>query len=311
MSASNLPQERSGTDFGSAAMSWREIIRTLMVLFKFRVVVLLLLSAVGGAFLGAGGWPGFVNVLLVFVTGFFAASGASALNQYWEQEQDKLMARTEKRPLVTGAFNESDNRWVPLVAVAMIFVPSLAVAPIRPWLTFYLLLGAFIYVAIYTIWLKPRTLLNIVIGGAAGSAAVMSGGAAVGAEFDPGVITLALLVFLWTPSHFWSLAMLYRDDYKKAGTPMLPAYTSLRNASLWVMVHTVATIIAALLLIFVPTLGWLYAIPAVLISVDLFRRNVALIAEPEIARARKFFIASNLYLAVILAAIMVGVLIPL
>ncbi|MCB0013852.1 MAG: heme o synthase [Anaerolineales bacterium] len=309
MSVSNLPQERPALKISSPTLSWRELLQMLMVLFKFRVVVLLLLSAVGGAFLGAGGWPGLVNLLLVLFTGFFAASGASALNQYWEQEKDSLMQRTERRPLVTGAL-EGSRRWLPLVASAMVLVPSLAVLPVRPMLTFYLLLGAFIYVAVYTIWLKPRTLLNIVIGGAAGSAAVLSGGAAVGAEWDPGVIILALLVFLWTPSHFWSLAMLYRDDYRKAGTPMLPAFTSLRSASWWVMVHTVATVIAALGLILVPALGWVYALPALLISLDLLHRNISLIVEPEIPRARRLFIASNMYLAVILLAVMLGVLIP-
>jgi len=163
-----------------------------------RIVTLLLFAAVGGAFLAAGGSPGIGELALLLITGGFAASGASALNQYLEKDSDALMTRTRKRPLVTGSIARPG--WVPYAATLMILVPSLVVLPFNPALGFFLLLGAAIYVGIYTIWLKPRTLLNIVIGGAAGSAAVLSGSAAVGAWNDPGAVVLALLVFLWTPS---------------------------------------------------------------------------------------------------------------
>jgi protoheme IX farnesyltransferase len=202
------------------------------------------------------------------------------------------MGRTRLRPLVTGDISLARQRWVPGVALVMIFLPVLALLPFNALLSFYLLLGAFIYVGIYTIWLKPRTLLNIVVGGAAGSAAVMSGGAAVGAGADPGVIVLALLVFLWTPSHFWS-----------------PAYTSTRSAGYWVLLHTVATSLAALLLVLTPALGWLYFLPVVAATVDLAWRNLRLIQQPEKLTARRFFMASNVYLTVVLLAMMIDVLI--
>ena len=188
----------------------RSKLQTVVVLFKLRIVFLLLMAASGGAFIAAGGWPGLGSLLLLWVTGGMAAAGASALNQYWERESDGQMDRTHKRPLVTGAINQPD--WIPYVGVGLILLPSLAVLPFNRPLTFFLLLGAFIYVGIYTIWLKPRTLLNIVIGGAAGSAAVLSGSAAVGSWNNPGALILSLLLFLWTPLHFWSLALLYRDD---------------------------------------------------------------------------------------------------
>jgi protoheme IX farnesyltransferase len=122
-----------------------------------------------------------------------AAAGASALNQYWERNRDGLMGRTRHRPLVNGDI--TDPRWVPLVGVALVLVPVLVVLPFNRPLAFFLLLGAFIYVGIYTIWLKPRTLLNIVIGGAAGSAAVLSGSAAAGAWNDVGALVLAAILF--------------------------------------------------------------------------------------------------------------------
>jgi protoheme IX farnesyltransferase len=283
---------------------WREFLRMVVVLFKLRIVGLLLLAAVGGAFLGAEGWPGLGRLLLLLLAGGAAAAGASALNQYIERTSDVIMSRTRLRPLPSGAI--SHPRLVVAMALFLILAPSLALVPVNPALSFYLLLGAFIYVVVYTIVLKPRTLLNIVIGGAAGGAAVMSGGAAVGAAGDPAVIILALLVFLWTPSHFWSLAILYKDDYVRADVPMLPTRISLRAAAWWVFLHTGATILAALLLGLSPALGFAYLLPVLGASVDLLWRNARLIRQPTPRNARALFIASNVYLTVVLLALLVS-----
>lgn len=279
------------------------LLKTLLVLFKFRIVLLLLFAAVGGAFLGAGGWPGAGRLVLLLVTGGLAASGASALNQYLERDTDSLMFRTRKRPLVTGAIPRPG--WVPYVATLMILLPSLAVLPFNPALTFFLLLGAAIYVGVYTIWLKPRTLLNIVIGGAAGSAAVLSGSAAAGAWNDPGAVVLALLVFLWTPAHFWSLAIVYRNDYVRGGVPMLPVQTSPRHSAFWVFVHTGATALAALMLAGHSALGWIYFVPVALATLDLMLRNLRLLIQPTGKQALSLFKASNLYLMLVLLMICV------
>ncbi len=276
----------------------------MAVLFKLRIVFLLLMAATGGAFLAAGGWPGLGNLSLLWLTGGLAAAGASALNQYWERESDGNMGRTAKRPLVTGEIAKTG--WIPYVGIGMILLPSLAVLPFNPSLTFFLLLGAIIYVLIYTIWLKPRTLLNIVIGGSAGSAAVLSGSAVVGHWNDPGALVLACLLFLWTPFHFWSLALLYRDDYSRSDVPMLPVNTTPRNAALWVMTHTLPTGLGGLLLVLLPSLGWFYFVPVVWVTADLFWRNVKLIQDPSPQHAKKLFMASNIYLLVLLLAICLG-----
>ena len=155
-----------------------------MVLFKARVVSLLLFSAVGGAFMGAGGWPGLGALALTLLTGWLAASGASAWNQYIERRSDGTMTRTRHRPLVNGDI--ANPRWVPWVATGMIVLSVLIALPFSLALAFWLAAGAFIYVVIYTLWLKPRTTLNIVIGGAAGSAAVLAGAAAGGDWTGPG-----------------------------------------------------------------------------------------------------------------------------
>jgi heme o synthase len=276
----------------------------LMVLFKIRIVVLLLLAALGGAFLAAHGWPGGGPLLLVLVTGGLAAMGASAWNQYLERTSDALMTRTRKRPLVTGAIAQPG--WVPYVATAMIAVPVAAVLPSNPALAFFLALGAFIYVVIYTVWLKPRTHLNIVIGGAAGSAAVFSGGAAAGAWTDPGVIALAILLFFWTPIHFWALALVYREDYARASIPMLPVTTTARTAALWGLIHGVGAGAAGVGLAFLPDMGPVYTIPVVIATAVLLWQGTALVIEPTKRYAYRLFHTSNLYLAVVLLAVMLG-----
>lgn len=293
----------------AAASGWRGTLDTLVVLFKLRIVFLLLMAATGGAFLAAGGWPGWGVMLLTWATGGMAAAGASALNQYWERNRDGLMGRTRKRPLVNGSI--ADPRWVPIVGLLLILVPVLAVLPFNRPLAFFLALGAFIYVGIYTIWLKPRTLLNIVIGGAAGSAAVLSGAAAAGQWDSVGALALAAILFLWTPFHFWSLAILYRDEYSRADVPMLPVHTTPYRAAWWVMSHTLPTGVLSLLMVVLPGLGWVFFLPTLAITVDLFYRNIQLIRDPSPLNARRLFMSSNYYLLVLLLAICVDLMLPL
>ena len=287
---------------------WRGFLRMLVVLFKLRVVFLLVVAATGGVFLAAGSWPGWEVMLLTWVTGGMAAAGSSALNQYWERRSDASMGRTSQRPLVTGEI--ADPRLVPIVGLLLIFIPSLAVLSFNLPLTFFLLAGAFIYVIVYTIWLKPRTLLNVVIGGLAGSAAVLCGSAAAGMWNAPGAMLLALILFFWSPFHFWSLALIYRDEYAKADFPMLPAKTTPQNAAWWIMAHTLPTGIAGLLLVRLPSLGWVYFVPVFLITADLFWRSLNLLREPSPQNARGLFISSNIYLLVLLLAVCVGTVIP-
>ena len=304
----DIPYAAQSGEATAIITGWRYALNMGVVLFKLRVVFLLVVAATAGAFLAAGGWPGIPTLLLTWITGGMAAAGASALNQYWERESDASMGRTAKRPLVTGEIRNAS--WVPIVGLLLIFVPSLAVLPFNPPLTFWLLTGAFIYVIIYTIWLKPRTLLNVVIGGAAGSAAVLSGSAAAGYWNAPGALVLALILFLWSPFHFWSLALIYRDEYARADFPMLPAQTSPQNAAWWVLAHTLPTGLAGLALVTLPYLGWVYFVPVFLVTVDLFWRAFKLVRDPAPQNARGLFIASNIYLLVLLVAICVGSVVP-
>lgn len=285
-------------------LSLRQLIVTL---FKLRVVSLLVLSAFGGAALGimAGGQATVGGLLLLGVTGTLSAAGASAINQYLERERDTTMKRTAKRPLATGQI--ANPHMVLWIGLGMVFGSS-AVAAVLGYgaLAIWLFLGALIYVAVYTIWLKPRTTLNIVIGGAAGSCAVISGGAAVGAWAAPGVWVMALLIFVWTPVHFWALALAYRDDYATAGFPMLPARVAPNVAAQWTALHTVFTAVCGLAIGLVPTIDPLYLILISLATLPLIKRTLALLHSPERKTAFPLFHYSNIYLAIVLAVTMLS-----
>ncbi len=291
----NIPRE---------GVRFREIVKIVVALFKLRIVLLLLAAAMGGAFLGAGGIPPLRALLVVAITGTLAAGGASAINQYLERESDQRMPRTRRRPLPAGQVEHPGL--VLWLAAAMVVIAVISVLPGNPAMALYLALGAAIYIGIYTVWLKPRSVLNIVIGGAAGSMAVMTGGAAVGAASDPGVIALALLVFLWTPAHFWALAMFYRDDYAAAGVPMLPVRTTGAQSARWIFVHAASTGLAAIALAAHPGLGWLYLAPTAAITLLMLASSVRLLRKPERKQAIRLFVLSNIFLMVVLAAVAVA-----
>jgi protoheme IX farnesyltransferase len=276
-------------------------LQALAILFKLRVVGLLLLAAVAGAFLAAGGWPGLGPLLILIATGGVTSAGASALNQYWERRTDALMVRTRNRPLVNGTLGSA--RWVPVLGLLMVLAPGATVAFFNLPLSFFLLLGAFIYLAIYTIWLKPRTLLNVVIGGAAGRAAVLSGSAAAGTWSHRGALTLALTLFLWTPTHFWSLAIIHRDDYATGGIPMLPVHATPRAAAGWVLLHTASAAAGSIMLSALPGFGWTYRLVAPFVAAVLVWMSVRLLVHPDPRRAAALFRASNAFLGLILLLI--------
>lgn len=277
---------------------------SLVVLFKLRIVVLLLLAAVGGAMISGAGTVSAGDLVLLLVTGGLSAAGASALNQYVERHKDGAMKRTSRRPLVTGEVNA---RWVLVVAAAMVVGASLlALAAGNAALAIWLAVGAFIYVGVYTIWLKPRSALNVVIGGAAGSAAVISGGAAVGAWRDPGVWGLAALLFAWSPLHFWSLALAYYPDYARAGVPMLPVVAARERAVFWMLTHAAATGVLGLALAAHGALGWVYLLATLPATLWLWRASWALRAEYSGPRALSVFKVSNIYLSLVLLAVVIA-----
>ena len=286
--------------------SIRSALGMMVVLFKLRSVVLLVLASLGGALLAADRHVSLGAMVLLIVTGVMSSAGASALNQYIEREQDTMMQRTRRRPLAMG--NVSRINGVLVVSTGLVVGSILIALPVNSALAFFLALGALIYVGVYTLWLKPRTLLNIVLGGAAGSCAVLSGSAAVGNWSNPSAISLALLVFAWTPIHFWSLALAYREDYARARVPMLPVVSSPRASAWWIALHSGAAALATVFLSVDPMLGWLYLIPIAVFTAWLGWHTIRLIVTPGKVQALRLFHASNIYLGVVLFVIYIRIL---
>ncbi|MCP4140044.1 MAG: protoheme IX farnesyltransferase [Chloroflexi bacterium] len=299
---------KANTSSQASTTSIKDILRSVIVLFKLRVVILLVLSSLGGALIASDGKVSLSALGLLVGTGILSSAGASAINQYLERSSDALMRRTLNRPLAAGIVSNPKA----ILGIASGFIAlaiGLAFLFGNPALAFFLALGAIIYIGIYTIWLKPRTLLNIVIGGAAGSCAVLSGSAAAGNWSEPGAISLALLVFVWTPTHFWSLAMAFRDDYSRAGVPMLPTVVSDQTTAWWIALHTGATAIIALLLAIHPQLGLIYFIPIAFATLWMASHSIRLVTHPDQKQAFKVFKISNLYLGLVLIFIYIGTLV--
>ena len=204
--------------------------RQVLSLFKLRIGVLIMVTALVGMAVTPGQAPGPAGVLVLALSVLLASASAGAFNQYFEYESDRLMKRTRSRVFATGALTRHRG-W--LLVMAALLVGAVAAA----WLTLnfaaalYTFLGAFFYGVVYTVWLKRRTALNIVVGGLAGSFAVLAGAAAVTPSLGAVPLLLALVLFLWTPPHFWCLAIAYRDDYAAAGVPMLPVVARISCAS--------------------------------------------------------------------------------
>jgi len=279
---------------------------TIVVLFKLRVVVLLLLASIGGWMLATSGKQATGGLVVLLLTGMLSAAGSSAINQYLEADIDAQMQRTRRRPLATGSLSRPEL--VPVIGIGLIALAILIALIVNLSLAIFLSLGALIYIWIYTVWLKPRTLLNIVIGGAAGSCAVLSGSAAAGNWNHPLAVSLALLVFTWTPLHFWSLAHAHRADYAGVQTPMLPVVVNQRTSAWWIALHTGVTALIALLMGADPVLGLPYLALTLIATLWLGWHAIYLLLVPTPSRAFTVFKVSNIYLGLVLTAIYIGVL---
>ena len=282
-----------------------------VALTKPKIVPLLLMAALGSSVVAAKGVPPTLVLVGVVVGGAAASAGALALNSYLEMGMDAKMKRTMGRPLPSG-------RIVPATQALMLglglLVAGVAVAAftLNALGTFFIALGAFVYVPVYTLFLKPRTSWNIVLGGFAGSCAALAGwyavtwsGAAVG-------WILGALVFVWTPSHFWSLAVLTEEDYSAIGIPMLPSVVGPEAASRYIVFNTILLIPVSLLLAFYLTgVGLLvYLGVAAVFGGMLLWTNVKLLRTPNKANAWLAFKFSSPYLAVVLLAAMVAAVLP-
>jgi protoheme IX farnesyltransferase len=276
-------------------------------LTKPRVIELLLVTTVPAMVLAADGIPSLDLVVAVLVGGALAAGGANTINCWIERDRDQLMRRTRDRPLPSRE----------IVAMhALVFGLALEVlAAGLLWVTAGLLAAALaigatvFYVFVYTIWLKPRSVQNIVIGGAAGAVPVLVGWAAVTGTVGAPAWLLFAIVFCWTPPHFWALALRYHDDYAAAGFPMLPVVKGCAVATRQIVAYSVIVVGVSLALPLVAASGVLYLVAAALLGVALICESLRLLRDPSPERAIRMFVFSNTYLALLFAAVAIDTLV--
>ena len=224
-----------------------KLVRAYVDLMKLRVVELLIITTLPAMVLAEKGLPSFGLVAATLVGGTLAAGASNAFNMVIEVETDKLMARTSKRPLVTGSITRNHA----IIFASAITVLSLVIFQIftTELATLLAALAIFYYVVIYTIILKPNTSQNIVWGGAAGCMPVLIGWAAVTGSLTLVPVAFFLVIFFWTPPHFWALAIKYKDDYSAAGIPMLPSVSTQSNVINQMWFHTIAMVVSSAALI--------------------------------------------------------------
>jgi protoheme IX farnesyltransferase len=246
-----------------AAWSWSKI-GAYVALTKPRIIELLLVTTLPTMVVAQRGVPPVWLMAATLVGGALAAGGANAINMVVDRDIDRLMNRTKNRPLVTGAMTPT---------AALVFALSLEVAAfVELWLAVNLLSAVLaisatlFYVFVYTLWLKRRSSQNIVIGGAAGAVPVLVGWAAVTDSLAWAPVVLFAIIFIWTPPHFWSLAVRYREDYAAADVPMLPVVASMKRTATEIVYYTVALVAVSFLLGPVAHLGWVYMLTAAVLG---------------------------------------------
>jgi len=279
-----------------------------VALTKPKIIPLLLMVAFGSAVVARRGLPPTLTLVGVIVAGMVASAGALALNSYLEIDIDSRMRRTRSRPLPSQRIVPASHALF-LGLGLLIAGVAIAFVTLNPVATLFIALGAFIYVPVYTLWLKPRTSWNIVLGGFAGSCAALAGWYAVTGEDFAVAWILAALVFVWTPSHFWSLAVITEQDYSAAGIPMLPSLLGSAAASKYIVANTLLLIPVSLLFTTYLTGGgfWVYLIIAVIFDALLLWTNLKLLRSPTKDNAWLAFKFSSPYLAMIFIVAIVAV----
>ncbi|WP_422396907.1 heme o synthase [Streptomyces gobiensis] len=235
-------------------------VKAFIALTKPRIIELLLITTIPVMFLAAEGVPNLWLVLATCLGGYMSAGGANALNMYIDRDIDALMSRTSQRPLVTGMVSPREGLVFGLTLAA---VSTLWFGLLVNWLSAALSLGALLfYVIVYTMWLKRRTSQNIVWGGIAGCMPVFIGWSAVTNTISWAALVLFLVIFFWTPPHYWPLSMKVKDDYARVGVPMLPVIASNRDVAKQIVIYSWVMVAVSLALWPLGYVGWFYPLVA-------------------------------------------------
>lgn len=273
-------------------------------LLKPRVMILVVFTGIAGLLVAPGSIHPFLAVVAVFCIAM-ASGGAAAINMWYEQDIDRLMLRTSQRPLVRGVIAPSDA--LAFGVVLSIFAVMLMGLATNWVAAFLLLLANLFYVFVYTIWLKRRTPQNIVVGGAAGAFPPVIGWVAVTGQIDVIPLVLFAIIFLWTPPHFWSLALYRSDDYKAAGIPMLPVLYGWRVTVWNIIFYMGVLIILTLLPWFLDFAGAFYMLTTLILGGLWVLAALPLLWDKSVRRAKNSFAISILYLFTIFAVLIIDV----
>ena len=288
----------------SAPALWRRYLE----LTKPKVVALITFTAVVGTLLASPGLPPLDALVWGNLGIALAAACAAAINHVLDRRIDAQMARTRARPLPTGALSERQAlAFAALLGVSSMGVLAFLVNLLTAVLTFLSLIG---YAVVYTVWLKRATPQNIVIGGTAGAAPPVLGWAAVSDSIDPNALLLALIIFVWTPPHFWALAIARRDDYARAGIPMLPVTHGVAYTRLQVLLYTVLLVVVTLMPYLTRMSGLVYLAAALLLNAGFLYYALALKMTAREELPLRVFRFSVTYLMWLFAALLVDHYVP-
>lgn len=276
--------------------------QSFFLMCKPRVTALIVFTAMIGMFLATPGIPS-LSLLLTATIGIALTSGAAAaFNCLIEQKIDAMMARTRARPLPTGQVTSVQTAlFASVVGIAGLGILYVYVNPLTMWLTFATFLG---YAVIYTVFLKPATPLNIVIGGASGAMPPVLGWAAVNNVISPDALILFLIIFAWTPPHFWALALYRREEYEKSGLPMLPVTHGEEFTRLHILLYTIIMVAVTLMPVGSGMSGVIYLLAALLLNGVFLGYAIALYRNYSDRLARTTFKYSILYLTLLFAALL-------
>ncbi|MCK5092568.1 MAG: heme o synthase [Gammaproteobacteria bacterium] len=275
------------------------MINQLINLFKLRIGVIMAITALVALIITPGQSVPVWQAALLAITVLMASGSAGAFNQYYERDYDKLMKRTANRPFVTGRFSSDNPVWLVIMLGMLVVGVGAAGFLLNGLSALFIFLGAFFYAIVYTVWLKRRSWTNIIIGGASGSFAVLAGAAVVDPGLGPIPLIFAMVLFLWTPPHFWSLAIAQHKAYADAGVPMLPVVKGDKTAAKAVMWNAILLVSVSILPYFYG-LGVLYLVGVLTGGGYFIYRSIQLVNEPTAKVAMKSFFASLIQLMALL-----------
>jgi len=283
--------------------TWRVVLSSYIGLMKPHVTVLLLGTTLAAMALAGQGLPPVSVTLGTLVGGLFAAGSANAINCYWDRDIDKLMSRTKSRALPAGRVSDLHAL---IFGVALGVLSFFILGISANWLAAALAVSAILfYVCVYTMWLKRTTTQNIVIGGAAGAVPVLVGWAAATGSLAWPAFWMFVIVFLWTPPHFWALSLVLKKDYARAGVPMLPVIKGESATYRQILLYSVVLAASSLALFFIGALGYIYLAVALVTGGGLVVLAVRLMRIRTLKEARTVFWFSNYYLALLFAAMVI------